>query len=112
MSTSSLNSFGARASLAVGDRTYEVHRLDPVVDDPRTLPYSLRVLLENVLRHEDGANVKADDISALADRSRAAEEAGRRELQFMPARVLLQDFTGVPTVVDLAAMRDAMVELG
>src|SRR5207244_3099907 len=76
------------------------------------MPYSVRILLENLLRHEDGLNVTADDISALADRSRAAEEAGRRELQFMPARVLMQDFTGVPAIVDLAAMRDATIALG
>src|SRR3954470_2100726 len=104
--------FGARARMSIGGDTYDVHRLDAVVDDPRTLPYGLRVLLENVLRHEDGRNVRADDISALADRSRAKVEAGSRELQFMPARVLMQDFTGVPAIVDLAAMRDAIVELG
>src|SRR6476646_5048563 len=76
------------------------------------LPYSLRILLENLLRHEDGANVGADDIRALADRSRAATEAGTREVRFRPARVLMQDFTGVPAIVDLAAMRDAMADLG
>jgi aconitate hydratase len=107
-----LDSFGARAELAVGSRTYDLFRLDAVVDDPYSLPYSLRVLLENLLRHEDGENVGADDIRALADRSRAATEAGTRELQFMPARVLMQDFTGVPAIVDLAAMRDAMADLG
>ncbi|MDQ1456763.1 MAG: aconitate hydratase, partial [Actinomycetota bacterium] len=107
-----LDSFGARAELAVGTRTYDLFRLDAVVDDPYSLPYSLRVLLENLLRHEDGENVGADDIRALADRSRAATEAGTRELQFMPARVLMQDFTGVPAIVDLAAMRDAMADLG
>ena len=107
-----LDSFGARAGLTVGDSTYDLYRLDQVVDDPHTLPYSLRILLENLLRHEDGANVDADDIGALADRSRAATEAGVRELQFMPARVLMQDFTGVPAIVDLAAMRDAMANLG
>jgi aconitate hydratase len=107
-----IDSFGARARLAVGDRAYDVFRLDAVVDDPRTLPYSLRVLLENLVRREDGENVTADDIRALADRSRASAEAGTRELQFMPARVLMQDFTGVPAIVDLAAMRDAIVELG
>ncbi len=107
-----LDSFGARADLTVGDRTYGLCRLDAVVADPHTLPYSLRILLENLLRHEDGANVGADDIAALADRSRAATEAGTRELQFMPARVLMQDFTGVPAIVDLAAMRDAMADLG
>ncbi len=108
----SLDSFGARAEFTVGDRTYDMYRLDAVVGDPQTLPYSLRILLENLLRHEDGANVGADDIRALADRSRAATEAGARELQFMPARVLMQDFTGVPAIVDLAAMRDAMADLG
>ncbi len=106
------DSFGAQARLSVGDRAYDVFRLDAVLDDPRQLPYSLRILLENLLRHEDGLNVTADDISALADRSRAAAEAGHRELQFMPARVLMQDFTGVPAIVDLAAMRDAMIALG
>ncbi len=107
-----LDSFGARAGLTVGDRTYDMYRLDRVVGDPHTLPYSLRIVLENLLRHEDGANVDADDIGALSDRSRAATEAGVRELQFMPARVLMQDFTGVPAIVDLAAMRDAMADLG
>jgi aconitate hydratase len=107
-----LDTFGARAELTVGDRNYEMFRLDAAVDDPHTLPYSLRILLENLLRHEDGENVGADDIRALADRSRAATEAGKRELQFMPARVLMQDFTGVPAIVDLAAMRDAMADLG
>jgi aconitate hydratase len=107
-----LDSFGARAGLTVGDRSYDLYRIDKVVDDPHTLPYSLRILLENLVRHEDGANVDADDIRALADRSRAATEAGVRELQFMPARVLMQDFTGVPAIVDLAAMRDAMADLG
>jgi len=104
-----VDSFGARASLAVGTSAYNVHRLDAVVDDPRQLPYSLRILLENLLRREDGTNVTADDIQTLADRSRSAQD---RELQFMPARVLMQDFTGVPAIVDLAAMRDAMVALG
>jgi len=107
-----VDSFGARTQLTVGERSYTVHRLDAVAPDPRVLPYSLRIVLENLLRREDGANVTADDIAALADRSRAATEAGARELQFMPARVLMQDFTGVPAIVDLAAMRDAMVALG
>ncbi|MCU1465500.1 MAG: aconitate hydratase 1 [Actinomycetia bacterium] len=107
-----LDSFGARAEMTVGDRNYDLYRLDAVVADPYTLPYSLRVVLENLLRQEDGQNVDDDDIRALADRSRAAQEAGSRELQFMPARVLMQDFTGVPAIVDLAAMRDAMADLG
>ena len=72
----------------------------------------MRILLENLLRREDGVDVKADDIGALADRSRAAQEVGRRELQFMPARVLMQDLTGVPAIADLAAMRDAVARLG
>ncbi len=103
-----LDSFGARARLPVGDRSYDIARLDAVVDDPRRLPYSLRILLENLLRREDGHNVTADDIRAFADR----QGAGKNELQFMPARVLMQDFTGVPAIVDLAAMRDAIVDLG
>jgi len=107
-----LDSYDAQSRLQVGERSYRAYRLDAVVDDPGQLPYSLRILLENLLRHEDGQNVKADDIRALGDRSRAAEEAGHRELQFMPARVLMQDFTGVPAIVDLAAMRDAIVDLG
>ncbi|MFM8972375.1 MAG: aconitase family protein, partial [Actinomycetota bacterium] len=107
-----MNSLGSRARLAVGDAAYDIFRLDAAVAEPGRLPYSLRVLLENLLRREDGANVTADDIAALADRSRAAQEAGRRELQFMPARVLMQDFTGVPAIADLAALRDAMVRMG
>ena len=107
-----LNSFGARSRLSVGDRDYDIFRLDSIVDDPRTLPYALRILLENLLRREDGTDVRADDIRALADRSRAAQEVGHRELQFMPARVLMQDLTGVPAIADLAAMRDAVARLG
>ncbi|MET1001270.1 MAG: aconitate hydratase [Acidimicrobiia bacterium] len=107
-----MDTFGARQRLAVGGQNYVIHRLDAVVADPRHLPYSLRLLLENLVRREDGVSVTADDIGALADRDRAAEEVGRRELAFMPARVLMQDFTGVPAIVDLAAMRDALAELG
>jgi aconitate hydratase A / 2-methylisocitrate dehydratase len=107
-----LDSFGARSRLSVGDRSYEVLRLDAVVDDPRQLPYSVRVLVENLLRREDGRDVTADDIRAIADRSRSAQEAGRREIQFMPARVLMQDLTGVPAIADLAALRDAVARLG
>jgi aconitate hydratase len=107
-----LDSFGARSRLSVGDRSYDVYRLDAVVDDPRQLPYSTRVLVENLLRHEDGVGVTGDDIRAIADRSRSAQEAGRREIQFMPARVLMQDLTGVPAIADLAALRDAVARVG
>jgi aconitate hydratase len=103
------DTFRARATLSVGGREYEIFRLDAAGDVSR-LPYSLRVLLENLLRREDGLVVTADDIRALA-RWRPDTPAGT-EIAFMPARVLLQDFTGVPAVVDLAAMRDAMAALG
>jgi len=106
------DSFNARARLSVGDRSYDVFRLDAVVDDPRQLPYSIRVLVENLMRREDGMGVTADDIRAIADRSRSAQEAGSREIQFMPARVLMQDLTGVPAIADLAALRDAVARLG
>ncbi len=105
----SQNSFGARATLTVGDRSYEVFRLDKV-EGAADLPYSLKVLLENLLRTEDGANITADHVRALAGWDPSAEPD--TEIQFTPARVLMQDFTGVPCVVDLAAMREAMAELG
>ncbi len=107
------DSFGARSTLRVGDRDYEIFRLSALEKeglDVETLPYSLRILLENLLRHEDGVSVSADDIRALA--SWGGDSPSEREIAFMPARVLLQDFTGVPAVVDLAAMRDAMAALG
>jgi aconitate hydratase len=106
------NSFGARAGLDVGDRSFEVFRLDALasVGDVGGLPFSLKVLLENLLRTEDGSAVTAEDIEAFARWDPAA--ASDREIAFSPARVLMQDFTGVPAVVDLAAMRDAMAELG
>ena len=107
-----LDSFGAKARLTVGGDTYQIHRLDAVVTDPLVVPYSLRILLENLLRREDGTDVSADDVRALADRSAARPETGTSELSFMPARVLMQDFTGVPAIVDLAAMRDAIATLG
>src|SRR6266508_416848 len=94
----------ARSQLKVGDRCYEIHRLDEV-DGVERLPYTLRVLLENVLRTGDD-----DDVAAVAGWVAAGEPG--REISFSPARVLLQDFTGVPAVVDLAAMRDAMSDLG
>ncbi|MCU1590697.1 MAG: Aconitate hydratase, partial [Frankiales bacterium] len=105
----SQDSFGARSTLTVGDRSYEVFRLDKV-DGAADLPYSLKVLLENLLRTEDGANITADHVRALAAWDPAAEPD--TEIQFTPARVLMQDFTGVPCIVDLAAMREAMLALG
>jgi aconitate hydratase len=106
------DSFGARSSLSVGGREYEVFRLDALQDrfDVARLPYSIKVLLENVLRLEDGTSVSAADIEAIASWDAAAEPSV--EIPFQPARVLMQDFTGVPAVVDLAAMRDAMEEIG
>ncbi len=103
------NSFNSRSNLEVGGKTYEIFRLDAVRGSER-LPYSLKILLENLLRNEDGVTVTRDDIQALADWDPAAEPS--REIQYRPARVLMQDFTGVPAVVDLAAMRDAMQALG
>jgi aconitate hydratase len=107
------NSFGARATLSVGDREYEIYRLDALsaygVNLAR-LPFSLRILLENLLRTENGRSVTAADVLALANWDAKAEPD--KEVAFTPARVLLQDFTGVPCVVDLAAMRDAMAEMG
>jgi aconitate hydratase len=106
------DSFGARSTLAAGGREHEIFRLDALqaTYDVFRLPYTLRVLLENVLRLEDGVTVTADDVEAVA-RWVATEEPSR-EISFMPARVLLQDFTGVPAIVDLAAMRHAMREAG
>jgi aconitase A len=104
------DSFGARKPLKVGTKTYQIYRLDAVKGPVDTLPYTLKILLENLLRHEDGANITADDITALANWDPNAEPD--REISFTPARVVLQDFTGVPAVVDLAAMRDAVVKLG
>ncbi|HTR68780.1 MAG TPA: aconitate hydratase AcnA [Mycobacteriales bacterium] len=106
---SSVNSFDARSSLSVGGRDVATYRID-AVDGSATLPYSLKVLLENLLRNEDGQNVTADQIRALAGWDPDAEPD--TEIQFSPARVVMQDFTGVPCVVDLAAMREAMAALG
>ena len=105
----SADSFGARAQLAVGERTYDIYRLD-AVDGAKRLPYSLKVLLENLLRNEDGENITADDARGLAGWDPTAPPSN--EILFTPGRVLLQDFTGVPAIVDLAAMRDAMSQLG
>src|SRR5882757_6309573 len=108
----STNSFDAKAELDVGDRTYEIYRLDALQAsyDVARLPYSLKILLENLLRHEDGESVSREDIEALATWEAKAEPS--QEIAFAPARVVMQDFTGVPAVVDLAAMRDAMAEVG
>ncbi|GAB2915101.1 aconitate hydratase AcnA [Streptomyces mayteni] len=105
----SANSFDARSTLRVGDESYEIFRLDKVAGSAR-LPYSLKVLLENLLRTEDGANITADHIRALGDWDATAQPS--QEIQFTPARVIMQDFTGVPCVVDLATMREAVRDLG
>jgi aconitate hydratase len=106
------DSFNARSSLQVGGRAYEIFRLDALQErfDVARLPYSVKVLLENVLRLEDGVSVSSEDVEAIASWDAAAEPSS--EIPFQPARVLMQDFTGVPAVVDLAAMRDAMDEIG
>ncbi len=106
------NSFDARATLTVGGRDYEIFRLDALQEkcDIARLPFSLKVLLENLLRNEDGESIRAQDIEALAKWDAAAEPSA--EISFTPARVIMQDFTGVPAVVDLAAMRDAMGAMG
>ncbi|MEO6859106.1 MAG: aconitate hydratase [Solirubrobacteraceae bacterium] len=108
----SANSFDARAELKVGDRTYEIYRLDALQAefDVARLPFSLKILLENLLRNEDGESISAKDIEALA--SWNANDDPSEEIAFTPARVVMQDFTGVPAIVDLAAMRDAMRDLG
>ena len=108
----SSDSFGARSTLSVGGKDFEIYRLDALQEkfDVARLPYSIKVLLENVLRLEDGTSVSAADVEAIASWDAAAEPS--EEIPFQPARVLMQDFTGVPAVVDLAAMRDAMEEIG
>src|ERR1700757_319626 len=109
----SLNSFNSRASLKIGAKEYEISRLDALDKQGIStghLPFSLRILLENLLRTEDGRNVKADDIRALAAWN--GKTKSEKEIAFTPSRVLMQDFTGVPAVVDLASMRDAMTKLG
>ena len=106
------DSFDTRSTLAAGGAEYEIFRLDRLAGrfDPGRLPFSLKILLENLLRHEDGSGVTAGDVEALAGWDPGAEPS--TEIAFTPSRVLLQDFTGVPAVVDLAAMRDAMRTLG
>src|SRR6516165_640803 len=103
------NSFGSRATIEAGGASHEIYRLD-AVPGSASLPYSLKILLENLLRNEDGVNITADHIAALAGWDASKEPD--TEIQFTPARVILQDLTGVPAVVDLAAMREAMRALG
>jgi aconitate hydratase len=105
----STNSFGAHGTLQVGEASYEIYRI-AAVEGHESLPYSLKVLLENLLRTEDGANITADHIRALGGWDQDAEPD--TEIQFTPARVIMQDFTGVPCVVDLATMREAVADLG
>ena len=105
----SVNTFDAKSALTVGDQTYEIFRL-AAVEGSGDLPYSLKLLLENLLRTEDGANVTAEHIRALGGWDQDAQPD--TEIQFTPARVIMQDFTGVPCIVDLATMREAVEELG
>ncbi len=105
----SLNSFQSKDTLSVGDREYEIFRTD-AVEGHATLPFSLKVLLENLLRTEDGANITREQIATLGGWDETAEPS--TEIQFTPSRVVLQDFTGVPCIVDLATMREAIVDLG
>jgi aconitate hydratase len=105
---SKVNSFGSADQLVVGSKTYRIFKLDSV--DAKTLPYSLKILLENLLRTEDGANITAEHVNALVNWDPSVEPD--TEIQFTPARVIMQDFTGVPCVVDLATMREAVAELG
>ncbi|ORX09611.1 aconitate hydratase [Mycobacterium xenopi] len=104
-----MNSFGARSTLNVGDNSYQIYRLDAVPGTEK-LPYSLKVLAENLLRNEDGRNITTDHIDAIARWDPKAEPSV--EIQYTPARVVMQDFTGVPCIVDLATMREAVVDLG
>ncbi|MBV9320518.1 MAG: aconitate hydratase, partial [Mycobacterium sp.] len=108
-SQESVNSFGARDTLEVGDNSYQIYRLDAVTGTEK-LPYSLKVLAENLLRNEDGRNITTDHIEAIANWDPKAEPSV--EIQYTPARVVMQDFTGVPCIVDLATMREAIADLG
>ena len=114
MSSDTRDPFGARATLEAGGREYVIYRLDKLAEatgaDLGRLPFSIKVVLEALLRNVGDGFTDAEDVEALARWT--PESAGQREVQFKPARVLLQDFTGVPAVVDLAAMRDAMQQLG
>src|SRR3954465_4726419 len=106
------DSFDARATLEAGDEKYEIFRLEPLQSkyDVARLPYSLKILLENLLRFEDGGAVTAEDVEKVAKWDHKADPS--LEIAYTPARVLMKDFTGVPAIVDLAAMRDAMADLG
>ena len=104
----SIDSFGSRGTLTVGDQSYEIFRISAVEGSAR-LPFTHKVLLENALRTEDGANVTRETIEAIGSWDPSAQPS--EEIQFTPARVVMQDFTGVPVVVDLATMREAVVEL-
>jgi aconitate hydratase len=104
------NSFDTQQQLTVNDEQFHIHSLKGFGDKAKRLPFSLKILLENLLRNEDGVNVKEQDIQALLDWDPHAKPA--IEVAFTPARVVMQDFTGVPAIVDLAAMRDAMEKLG
>ncbi|GAA1367106.1 aconitate hydratase AcnA [Brevibacterium luteolum] len=106
---SNVDSFGSKGTLEVGGKSYEIYRLNSV-EGSQKLPFSLKVLLENLLRTEDGANITKDHINALANWDASAEPS--TEIQFTPARVVMQDFTGVPCIVDLATMREAVKDLG
>src|ERR1700735_1455730 len=110
------NSFGAASTLQVGGTDYRIFRLATLeekgVANVSRLPFSHRILLENLLRLEDGRRVKASDIDSLARGVSGGGGNDAKEISFLPARVLLQDFTGVPCVVDIAAMRDALAEMG
>ena len=108
-SKDSVNSFEARNTLAVGDKSYQIYRLDAVPGTEK-LPYSLKVLAENLLRNEDGSNITKDHVQAIANWDPSAEPS--IEIQYTPARVVMQDFTGVPCIVDLATMREAISDLG
>ena len=108
-SKDSVNSFEARSTLEVGDNSYQIYRLDAVPGTEK-LPYSLKVLAENLLRNEDGSNITKDHIQAIAQWDPKAEPS--IEIQYTPARVVMQDFTGVPCIVDLATMREAVADLG
>ncbi len=110
---SSSDSFGAKGTLDVGEKSYEIFRLSAVEGDGidvASLPYSLKILLENLLRTEDGEDITADDVRTLASWDADADPS--KEIQYSPARVIMQDFTGVPAIVDLATMREAMQDLG